>query len=165
MKIRNAIKSDLFQISEIYNQAINLGQRTGDLSPVSPESLTNWFNAHNLNKYPIFVQEHENSILGYLSLSAYRPGRMALRYTSEISFYVHNLHYRKGIASNLIEYAITNANTFETKSLFAVVMDTNEASLQILKKYGFSEWGHMPNVADFNGTEVGHKYFGLRIKK
>ena len=42
-------------------------------------------------------------------------------------------------------------------------MDSNEASILCLKKFGFSEWGHLPQVADFDGIEIGHKYLGLRI--
>ena len=39
----------------------------------------------------------------------------------------------------------------------------NWDSIGLLKKFGFEQWGHMPNVADFDGAECGHVYLGKRI--
>ena len=118
-----------------------------------------------LKKHPLWVAEDENKIVGYLTISPYRPGRMALRYTAEVSYYVHTDHHRKGIASTLLKHAITMCPNLNIKNLFAILIDNNQASIGLLKNYGFKRWGHMPCVADFNGIEVGHLYYGLRIQK
>ena len=47
--------------------------------------------------------------------------------------------------------------------LFAIILDSNQGSIRLLEKYGFKKWGHLPRVADFDGIEVGHLYYGLRI--
>ena len=47
--------------------------------------------------------------------------------------------------------------------LFAIVWEGNQASLRLLEKMGFEQWGHLSKVADFDGKEVGHLYFGLHL--
>jgi phosphinothricin acetyltransferase len=88
---------------------------------------------------------------------------MALRHTAEISYYVDRVAQGRGVGSFLISHAIEQCPTHGIKTLFAIILDINEDSAQILKKFGFSKWGHMPNVADFDGRECGHLYYGLRV--
>ena len=106
MNIRSATLEDLEAIVEIYNQAIAAGQKTADITPVTAEDREKWFEDHTPDKYPILVAKDGNVIVGYLTISAYRPGRMALRYTAEVSYFVHFEHHRQGIASNLLQHAI-----------------------------------------------------------
>ena len=164
MNIRKATIKDLQALVEIYNQAITVGQKTADITPVTIEDRVKWFNDHTSDKYPIWVAEKDSLVLGYLTLSAYRPGRMALRYTAEISYYVHFEHHRQGVASNLLQYALDICTSLQIKNLLAILIDNNQDSIRLLKKYGFEKWGHMPRIADFNGVEVGHLYYGLKIE-
>ena len=55
--------------------------------------------------------------------------------------------------------------SLKIKTLFAILLDSNRGSIRLLTNHGFVKWGHMPKIADFNGIEVGHLYYGLRIKK
>lgn len=165
MDIRIAKIEDLGAIVEIYNQAIAIGQKTADLTPVSVEERKAWFEAHPVDKYPILVAQQDDAILGYLTLSAYRPGRMALRHTAEVSYYVHFNHHRKGVASNLLQQAIEMCPTLQIKTLFAILIDSNEASIKLLEKFGFERWGYLPRVAEFDGLEFGHYYYGYRLPK
>ena len=88
---------------------------------------------------------------------------MALQYTAEVSYYIHFDYHRQGIASQLIEYAIQICPSLQIKSLFAILLDSNHASVKLLEKFNFEKWGHMPHVAEFGDVEVGHLYYGLRI--
>jgi L-amino acid N-acyltransferase YncA len=137
---------------------------TADIAPVSIESRKPWLRDHPPAKYPIYVAQNHAQITGWCSLSPYRAGREALRHTTEISYYVHNDFRRQGIGSALIAHAIQDCHRLEIKSLFAILLDINPASLKVLEKLGFEKWGHMPNIADFDGRECGHLYYGLRIK-
>ncbi|MEA3332047.1 MAG: hypothetical protein U9Q58_00415 [Pseudomonadota bacterium] len=94
MNIRVATHDDLEEIVEIYNQAIAVGGKTADITPFTSTSRKPWFNEHTPDKYPILVAEKDKSIVGYLSLSAYRPGRMALQHTAEVSYFIHFEHCR-----------------------------------------------------------------------
>ncbi len=53
--------------------------------------------------------------------------------------------------------------SLEIKTLFAILLDDNDASVKLLERFGFERWGHMPAVANFDGREVGHLYYGLRL--
>ena len=163
MDIRLAQFNDIEAMRTIYNQSVAAGFQTADIEPVSFEDREAWFNTHSPEKYPIFVAEDVNMVLGYLSISAYRVGRMALRYSAEVSYYIHNNYQRRGIASRLLEHALEICPALEIKTLFGILLDSNEASYKFLEKFGFERWGHLPAIADFDGVEVGHLYYGLRL--
>jgi len=163
MSIRFVEESDWKSVIAIYNEAIALGNATAHTTPVSVESRAEWFRDHTEEKYPIYVVESEGELAGWCSISPYRPDRKALRFTAEISYYVSQNHRRKGIASRLINHAIGDCSHLGIKTLFGILLDTNEASIFLLKKLGFEEWGHLPDVADFDGCECGHLYYGKRI--
>ena len=165
MNIRIAKVEDLEATVAIYNQAIAAGQKTADTTPVTTEDRIKWFEDHAPDQYPILVAETGDVIVGYLTISAYRPGRKALRHTAEVSYYVHFDHHRQGVASNLLQYAIGMCPSLQIRTLFAILMDSNQDSVNLLEKYGFEQWGHMPRVAEFDGIEVGHLYYGLRINE
>lgn len=163
MNIRIAYEHDLPQIVEIYNQAVTQIGATADLNPVSVESRLGWFSEHKPDAYPIWVAEQSECILGWCSLSAYRPGRMALCHTAEISYYVHEDHRHKGVASSLIQHAIEKCPALKIKNLFSLLLDVNSPSIRILEKFGFVKWGHMPEVAEFDGKTCGHLIYGRKV--
>lgn len=163
MEIRLANKEDLPFLLEIYNQSILSRRSTADLSPVRLEEKITWFEQHNSEKYPIFLAEVNGRVVGWCSLSAYRPGRMALRYTAEISYFIDQDFQRQGLATALIEYALADCPRLAIKNVFAIVLEVNQGSIRLLERLGFRKWGFLPRVADFDGKECGHLYYGLRV--
>jgi L-amino acid N-acyltransferase YncA len=163
MLIRLAQMSDLPAIVEIYNQAIPSKQSTGDTQPVRVEDRMKWFAEHLPDQHPIFVAEVNGQVAGWCSLSAYRPGRAALRFTAEISYFVGLKYHGQGIGTALVTHAIAACPTRQIKHLFAIVLEGNVASLKLLEKMGFEKWGYLPRVANFDGKEVGHLYYGRHV--
>ena len=163
MIIRFAQQDDLPAIVHIYNQAIPTRQATGDLQPVTVEDRLTWFLEHSAEKYPIFVADEEGRMAGWCSLSAYRQGRAAFRHTAEISYYISFTHHRRGIGTTLIEHTLAMCPTLQIRNLFAIVLENNQASIHLLEKMGFEKWGYLPQVADFDGKEVGHVYYGRHV--
>lgn len=163
MIIRLAQIADLPVLVDIYNQSIPSKQSTGDTQPVTVEDRITWFREHDPEKHPIFVAEADGQVVGWCSLSAYRPGREAFRFTREISYYVDFAYHRQGIAKALVEHAIAACPALQIKHLFAIVLEGNQASLTLLQKMGFEQWGYLPRVADFDGKEVGHFYYGRHL--
>jgi L-amino acid N-acyltransferase YncA len=161
--IRVATLNDLPSIVTIYNEAIKSRFATADISPVSADSKRDWFIEHEPAQHPVYVWEEANEIRGWCSLSPYRLGREALRFTSEISYYVRADSYRQGIASNLIQHSIGKCASLQIKNLFAIVLEANTRSRGLLEKFGFERWGFLPRVADFDGQECGHIYYGRRL--
>ncbi|MRR17694.1 MAG: N-acetyltransferase family protein [Deltaproteobacteria bacterium] len=165
MNIRTAAIEDLKAMVEIYNQAIAAGRMTADITPFTTAGRKKWFLDHTPDKYPIWVGEDNHVIVGYLTISPYRPGRLALRHTAEVSCFIHFEHHRQGIASDLLRHAIGACPALQIKNLFAIIIDSNQASINLMVKYGFEKWGYLPRVAEFDGIEYGHLYYGLRIEK
>ena len=163
MRIRIADTNDLDAIVRIYNQAIRAGQKTGDLDPFGTKDRIKWFEEHTPDKYPIFIAENSEMVIGYLTINAYRPGRMALQYTAEVSYFIDFDYHRQGVASALLKHAIDICPSLKIKTLIAIVIETNIASVKLLENNKFEKWGYLPKVAEIDGVEVGHLYYGLRI--
>jgi phosphinothricin acetyltransferase len=162
--IRKAEVSDLRNIVDIYNQAVPTHRSTANTIPWTVQSRTPWFNEHEPDKHPIFVAEVDGQVIGWCSLSVYRPGRLALRYTAEISYYIDNDFQQRGIGSTLISQALKDCPSLQIKNIIAVIIDRNEASKKLLEKLGFEQWAYLPRVLDFNGQEFGEYYYGIRIE-
>jgi phosphinothricin acetyltransferase len=164
IQIRTAVKDDLKSIDEIYNQAIQNKFSTAHTSPFTVEERMQWFAEHASTEYPIYAAMIEKKVVGWISVSPYRSGRMALRFTKEISYYVHNDFKNRGVASQLLQFVLSNATLQKTKTFIAIVLDRNEASINLLKKFQFEQWGYLPRVAEFEGVVCGHLYFGFEVK-
>jgi L-amino acid N-acyltransferase YncA len=162
MKIRKAEAKDLNAINEIYNQAIAI-KATADLEPISIQSRQKWFKDHNPDSYPVFVAEENGNVIGWLSFSAYRCGRKALRHTAEISYYIHEQYRREGIGSQLIKFALEIAISLHFKTLFAIILENNTPSIKLLEKFRFERWGLLPDIAEFDDIVCGHVYMGIRV--
>jgi len=162
MHIRIASKEDLPEINEIYNQSIPGRMSTADINPVTLDEREAWFDSHD-NNHPVYVAEENGKVVGWVSISAYRPGRRALRYTAEISYFVHKDFQKKGVGSKMMEYAIEYAPKLGVRNLFAILLENNLPSIKLLEKYKFEKWAHLPGVADFDGIEVGQYYYGRRV--
>ena len=163
MQIRLARLDDLPAIVDTYNQSIPSKQSTGDTQPLRVEDRMAWFGDHRPEEHPIFVADVDGQLAGWCSLSAYRPGRAALRFTAEISYYLALAYHRQGIGTALLEHTVAACPALGIRHLFAIVLEGNQASLRLLEKMGFEQWGYLPRVADFDGKEVGHLYYGRHV--
>lgn len=161
--IRLGRRSDLPAINEIYNQAVAGHFLTGDLVPVTASQRRQWFKVHDPGCHPVFVYEENGQVLGWLSISAYRPGREGLKDTAELSYYVDQDARDQGIGSSLMEYAIRQCRCMKKHVLFAVVIEGNDPSLALLKKYGFEQWGVLKEVVAAHGEMRDQVYMGLLL--
>ena len=164
MEIVVAQKNDLAAIVEIYNQAIEAGENTADTETLSIEDRTEWFESHSPEEYPLLVAKEGDVVLGYATISAYRYGRKALQHTAEISYYIHFNHHRKGVATQLMETALSLCEPLKIKTLIAILIGCNQGSIKLLEKYGFKEWGCMPDIVELEGGKFSHLYYGLHLK-
>jgi phosphinothricin acetyltransferase len=161
--IRVAKWDDLPAIVEIYNQAVPSHRSTANTTPVTVEARKKWFQEHEPHRHPIFVAELNGCVIGWCSLSVYRPGRAALRFTAEISYYVDTAHQGQGVGQALIRHAVDASPALGIKNIIAVLLDRNEPSRKLLEKLGFQQWGYLPRVLDFDGEECGEFYYGKRV--
>lgn len=159
-----ALREDLAGIVSIYNQAILEGGLTADIDTFTVEDKIDWFYSHDPGVHPVFVQYAGTELAGWLSVSPYRPGRRALRYTVEVSCYIRADFRQRQIGSLLLCHAVEWCKQKGYRKMFAIVLDTNTSSLNFFRKHGFVEWGHLPGVAEFERTGiVGQYYMGLSL--
>ncbi len=163
MSIRLAKYDDLEVLVEIYNQAIVKGKCTADMETFSAQQRIPWFEEHQSLEYPLYVCEVDDKVVGYMYLSGYRPGRRAMRFTAEVSYYIHNDYQNQGLGSKFLEFAIEKSKELNYKTLIAILLDWNIPSIKLLKKFGFEEWGCLPDIADFDGEICSHLYYGLKL--
>ncbi len=161
--IRPAVPTDLPRLTDIYNQAIRAGTCTGDTEEFTEVQRLPWLQEHLDPAYPLFVCELDGTVAGYVYLTPYRKGRKALHSTVEISYYLDFRFHRRGIGSQLVEYAVEAARALGYRKLMAILLSCNAASQGLLKKHGFVQWGLLPDVAELHGQFYSHLYFGLDL--
>jgi L-amino acid N-acyltransferase YncA len=161
--IRAATIDDLSSIVAIYNEAVEQRFATADLEPVTVEQRVAWFHEHDPASLPIYVAERERKPVGWCSLSAYRPGRAALRRTAEISYYVSAAARGRGVGTALVQHAIDQAPRLGKHVLFGILLEKNTVSVGLLKKCGFELWGRLPDAALIDGELVSHVYYGRHV--
>ena len=163
LKFRDASKTDLEKIVEIYNSTIPSRMVTADLEPVSVESRKKWFDEHNSSKRPLWVVENKsNEIIGWVSFQSFY-GRPAYNATVEVSIYMEKEQRGRGLGKQILQYCIDNAPKFGIKTLLGFIFSHNEPSLKLFRYFGFEDWGTLPNVAELDGQERGLKILGKRI--
>ena len=152
MHLRPATMDDLPGIVAIYNSTIASRQVTADLEPVSVADRLPWFLAHDPKVYPLIVASGDDSqMLGWLSYSAYHA-RAAYRATAEISVYLAPQARGRGLGSELLQYAIELAPTYGFRTLIGLVFGHNLPSLKLFHRFGFVNYGELPDVAELDGV-------------
>ncbi|QLB42640.1 N-acetyltransferase family protein [Mannheimia pernigra] len=156
MQIRKAIEADFEIILDIYNQAIPTWQITADLVFATTENRRKWFDFHLQSKqYPIWVVEDETGVAGWFSFSPFYE-RSAFVHTSEISIYLDEKSKGKGYGSKIIEFMQAEMLNHNIHTLMAYVFELNTVSQNLMKKYGFEQWGCFPNIANMGKDEQGN---------
>lgn len=161
--IRRANQCDLNRLVNIYNQAIIAGEKTADVDTFTVLSRQKWFDEHNNNNYPLITAEYEGIVVGYASLSAYRPGRRAFINTVEISYYVDSAYHGKKIGATLMKEILEYAEKLKYQTAIAMLIDTNTISINLLDKFGFERWGLLPDIAEFAEKKAGHLFYGKKL--
>ena len=160
---RDAKRSDLEKITEIYNSTIASRLVTADTEQVSVESKVKWFEEHSPEKRPLWVVENEaNEIVGWVSFQSFY-GRPAYDATVEISIYLDAGQRGKGLGKQVLEYSINRAPEFGIKTILGFIFSHNEPSLKLFKHFGFEEWANLPNIAVLDNTERSLTILGKRI--
>ncbi|PLX04438.1 MAG: hypothetical protein C0595_03210 [Marinilabiliales bacterium] len=164
INIRFAEKSDLIQITDIYNQAIRSKISTGDTEIFLPEERLDWFKHYDEKTFPVYVAEIDKNIVAYATLTPYRNARPAMRKIAEVSFFVDFKHHKKGIGSLILNYIMKDCSRLKKDTLIAYILDANPASARLLEKFGFEIWGKLPNAIDFETHRSTHLIYGKSLK-
>lgn len=158
--IRKATEHDLSAIKDIYNYAVLNTTATYDINPKDDKYFVDMLNEHT-GKYLLSVYEENGDIIGYVALSQFSR-RDAYDITAELSVYVKADCQNKHIGTQLMEYALSYAQT-ENRFLTIVSLITsdNEHSIYLHKKFGFEFGGKIKNAGfkfdRFLGVDIYYK--------
>lgn len=158
--IRLATDRDLPAIAAIYAEAVAHPFHTADLEPRTDAAWERWWAAHPPARYPVFVAEIGDDVVGWASLSAHRPGRAALVEVAEVSYYIAFAHHRKGFGEALVRHAMARARQRGYRLLYGLLIDGNTASIRLLEKLGFTEWGRLPSAVHVGEAFRDQVYMG-----
>ena len=160
---RDAKRSDLEKITEIYNSTIASRLVTADTEPVSVKSKIKWFEEHSPEKRPLWVIEDElNEIVGWVSFQSFY-GRPAYDATVEISIYLDSNQRGKGLGKEVLGFCIAKAPEFGIKTILGFIFSHNEPSIRLFKHFGFEEWANFPNIATLDNIERSLTILGKRV--
>ena len=160
--IRDAERSDLPAIVEIYNSTIPSRMVTADTEPVSVESREKWFEEHSPSSRPLWVVESQGEICGWLSFQSFY-GRPAYQATTEVSIYIHQDLRGRKLGKYFMQTAIDACPKLQIKTLLGFIFGHNEPSLKLFSHFGFEKWAHLPNVAELDGVERDLIILGKRV--
>lgn len=162
MYIRDAVEADLEAIVHIYNQSIPSRNATADTEPVSVASRSPWYSDRK-NHRPLWVAEsNQNIVVGWLSFQSFY-GRPAYHHTAEVSIYVATEYHRQGIGSRLLTKAIARSPELNIETLLSFIFAHNQPSLNLFTRYGYSQWGYLPDVAELDGIKRDLIILGRKI--
>jgi phosphinothricin acetyltransferase len=152
LTIRDATEADLPAIIDIYNAAIATRMATAQLEPVNIPDCRDWLRQHPPDQYPFWVAEIAGQISGWLSFKSFLP-RCAYRGSVELSVYIDEKFWRRGIARKLLEEAIRRAPALGVTAMVALILGHNDGSLALFDRLGFRRWGFFPALAKLEGIE------------
>jgi len=139
MEIRLAVDQDADEILAIYNHEVLSSAATFDLVPRTFAEQMDWLRDHS-GVYPAIVAVDDLQIVGFASLSPYRP-RPAYATTTENSIYVRADHRRQGIGRLLLGEIISLAKSYGFHTIIARINGNHEASIALHGALGFHKIG------------------------
>lgn len=159
--IRKAEQKDLQSIVDIYNASIPSRMATADMVPVTMEERLTWF-SHHSDKRPILVFEKDGKVVGWLSFKNFY-GRPAYHRTAEVAVYVSVDFRGQGIGDELLGIAVEMALYLDIQNILAFIFSHNIPSRKLFEKYGFTSWGHLPEVAEMDDKLYSVEILGLKL--
>ena len=141
--------TDAAAIAAIYNREVLETTATFDIEPRTVTQQQDWLRERSGAHVVLVSDDEESGVVGFASLSPYKP-RPAYRTTVETSVYVDRDFRGSGIAVALMNELLTTARTHGFHSVIARIEASQEPSLALHKKVGFTHVG--------TEREVGRKF-------
>jgi L-amino acid N-acyltransferase len=139
-------------ILEILNEAILTSTALYDYSARPPEAMVAWFDTKSKGNFPVIGAVDETGFLmGFASYGTFRPFP-AYKYSVEHSVYVHKRFRGRGASTLLMQALIARATRQNYHVLVGCIDATNEVSIKLHEKLGFTYSGTIRQA----GFKFGH---------
>ena len=160
--IRLATAADLPAINDIYNYYVDCSTCTYQLEHETLADRQAWFAEHPPDKYPVTVAEIDGAVVGWGSLSKFRP-RAAYAPTVEASVYIHHDYHRRGLGKALLLDLIARARAAGFHSLIGGASADQTASVALQERLGFTHVAHLKQVGYKFGQWLDVVYLQLML--
>src|ERR1044071_3622588 len=128
-------------ILAIFNDAIVNSTALYDYRPRTIEMMTGWFDAKVKGKFPVIgIEDDSGQLMGFGSYGTFRAWP-AYKYSVEHSVYVDARFRRCGVGRLVLEQLIAAARDQGYHVLVGGIDATNQASIALHEKLGFSHCG------------------------
>jgi L-amino acid N-acyltransferase YncA len=144
--VRDLRPGDWPEVARIYDQGIRMGNATFE---TQVPSWQDWDAAHLPDHR--FVAENDGRVVGWIALApaSSRPCYAGL---AEISVYVAEDARGKGVGSELLATVVESAERAGLWTLQTSVFPENEASLALLRRFGFRVVGTRERIGRLHGA-------------
>lgn len=156
MHVRPAVLDDAPSIATIYNAASAVTPAANLVTwQESVEDRKQWLAQMEKDDYPVFVAVDDDEIVGWAAYFQFVTP--AIYYgTAEDSVYIAESARGKGVGSELMATLMDHAQDNDyVQTMITYIVDTNEVSIALHKKFGFVETGRMPNIHTKDGVRLG----------
>ena len=156
MHVRPAELADAPAISAIYNSASAAKPATNLVTwQESVEDREKWLAQMDKEGYPVYVAVDDDEIVGWAAYFQFVTP--AIYYgTAEDSIYIAESARGMGVGSELMDTLMDHAKENDyVETMITYIVDTNESSIALHKKFGFVETGRMPNIHTKDGVRLG----------
>ena len=145
MELRDLRPSDWPEVARIYREGIETGNATFE---TEVPSWADWDAAH-LSEHR-FVAEREGAVVGWIALLPV-SSRECYSGVAEVSVYVSESARSQGVGRELLAVAIESSERAGIWTLQTSVFPENEASLRLLRRFGFREVGVRERIGRLHG--------------
>ncbi|HWR23209.1 MAG TPA: GNAT family N-acetyltransferase [Feifaniaceae bacterium] len=150
MRIRDARESDLSALKAIMNHYRQNTHYNWDKTPLTDGDMQGWLREHTAFPYAALVAEENGEIMGYASLSAFRP-HTGYRYTAENSVYAAPGREGSGAGRALLSALLERAKENGLRVITAWIDAENVRSILFHERRGFSRIGTMRGAGTLEG--------------
>ncbi|EWG11208.1 arsinothricin resistance N-acetyltransferase ArsN1 family A [Cytobacillus firmus] len=150
--IRDAVKTDLDAIVEIYNQGIKDRIATLETEEKDLSYMSVWFDQHR-GRYCVLAAEKGGQVIGWASLNPY-SSRCAYAGVADLSVYIAREFRGKGAGGKLLSALELKARENKFHKLVLFTFPFNGLGQSLYKKMGFREVGIFQNQGVLDGEFV-----------
>ncbi|HVD48493.1 MAG TPA: GNAT family N-acetyltransferase [Gaiellaceae bacterium] len=146
MEVRDLRPGDWPEVALIFEEGIATGNATFEVEVPSWEA---WDAAHLAAHR--FAAERESAVVGWVALAPV-SARCCYAGVAEISAYVGEEARRQGVGAELLSAAIESSERAGIWTLQTGVFPENEASLGLLRRFGFRALGTQERIGRLHGV-------------
>ncbi|HEX5245420.1 MAG TPA: GNAT family N-acetyltransferase [Tepidisphaeraceae bacterium] len=161
ISIRPATEADVSAINSIYNYYVAHSTCTYQTEAETDAVRLEWLKNHGA-QYPVTVAEDGGQVVGWASVSMFRP-REAYRPTVENAVYVRHDLLGRGIGKMLMIDLIERTRKSGFHSIMAVVSAEQEDSVRLHERLGFEKVAHLRQVGRKFDTWLDVVYLQLML--